>query len=159
MAISFSPFIWYAKDAEGAAQHYTSVIPNSRIDHRWSLPVDTPSGPPGSVTVVEFTLAGSRVMAMTAGPHHEYNDAISLMLECDTQAEIDAMWDGLQQGGGKPVACGWMQDRYGVRWQITPRRMGEWIGAPERAAAARVALAMMSMVKLDIAALEKAAKG
>lgn len=156
MAITFSPFIWYSKNAEEAARLYTSVIPNSHIDRIWSLPVDTPSGPPGSVSVVEFTLAGSKVMAMTAGPHDDYNDAISLMLECDTQAEIDAMWEGLQQGGGKPVFCGWMQDRYGVRWQITPRQMGEWIGSNNRDGAARVALAMMKMVKLDIAELARA---
>jgi predicted 3-demethylubiquinone-9 3-methyltransferase (glyoxalase superfamily) len=159
MAISLSPFIWYSKDAEGAASLYTSVIPNSKIDNIWTMPVDTPSGPPGSIKVVDFTLAGSRVMAMTAGPHHDYNDAISLMLECDTQAEIDRMWEGLQQGGGKPVACGWMHDRYGVRWQITPRKMGEWIGAKNQDGAKRVALAMMQMVKLEIAALEKAFGG
>ncbi len=159
MAISFCPFIWYTKDAEGAARLYTSVIPNSHIDNVWVMPVDTPTGPPGSVVVVDFTLAGSRVMAMTAGPHHDYNDSISLTLECDSQAEIDAMWDGLQQGGGKSIACGWMHDRYGVRWQITPRQMGEWIGSKNQESAKRVALAMMQMVKLDVALLEKAFKG
>jgi predicted 3-demethylubiquinone-9 3-methyltransferase (glyoxalase superfamily) len=159
MAISFTPFIWYAKDAEGAAALYTSVIPNSRIDRVTALPIDSPSGPAGSVKVVEFTLAGSRVMAMAAGPHHDFNDAISLTLECDTQEEIDRMWQGLQQGGGKPVMCGWMMDQYGVRWQIVPRKMQDWMSGPDREGAKRVALAMMQMVKLDIAALETAARG
>jgi predicted 3-demethylubiquinone-9 3-methyltransferase (glyoxalase superfamily) len=156
MAVTFCPFVWYTKDAESAARLYASVIPNSSVDSITMLPIDTPSGPPGSVVVVEFTLAGSRVMAMTAGTHQEFNDTISLVLECDTQVEIDALWTGLQQGGGKPVMCGWMTDRYGVRWQIVPRQMGEWMGSPNKEGAVRASLAMMQMVKLNIAELEAA---
>jgi predicted 3-demethylubiquinone-9 3-methyltransferase (glyoxalase superfamily) len=159
MAVTLTPFVWYAKDAEAAAQLYASVIPNSSVDRVTAMPAESPSGPPGSVKVVEFTLAGSPMMAMTAGPHHDYNDAISFMLLCDTQAEIDAMWEGLQQGGGKPIACGWMHDRFGVRWQIVPRRFSEWMGSKDQASALRFAQAMMQMVKFDLAALEKAVKG
>ncbi|MGQ0672454.1 MAG: VOC family protein [Hyphomicrobium sp.] len=159
MAISFAPHLWYTKDAEEAARFYVSVIPRSSFDRVTVLPIETPSGPPGSVAVVEFTLAGAPVMAISAGPHHPFNDAISLMLLCDTQAEIDALWSGLTSGGGKPVQCGWLQDRYGVSWQVAPRRLGEMIGDPDRAKAARAASAMMGMVKLDLAALEAAYKG
>jgi predicted 3-demethylubiquinone-9 3-methyltransferase (glyoxalase superfamily) len=159
MAVGFAPHLWYAKDAEAAARFYVSVIPNSSFGSATPLPIDTPSGPAGSVSVVEFTLAGSPVMAITAGPHHPFNDAISLILLCDTQAEIDALWDGLLQGGGKPVMCGWLKDRYGVSWQIAPRRMGPMMKDPDRKAAARAATAMMGMVKFDLAALEKAFRG
>jgi predicted 3-demethylubiquinone-9 3-methyltransferase (glyoxalase superfamily) len=106
--------------------------------------------------VVEFTLAGVPFTAITAGPHHDFNDAISFMLICDTQAEIDGLWDGLLQGGGKPLACGWLMDRYGVRWQIVPRCLGEMIADEDRARAAAVAKAMLGLLKLDIAALEAA---
>ena len=123
------------------------------------MPIETPSGPPGSVAVVEFTLAGAKVMAIGAGPHHPFNDAISLMLLCDTQAEIDALWSGLPSGGGQPVQCGWLKDRYGVSWQVAPRRLGAMIGDPDRAKAARAASAMMGMVKFDLAALEASYRG
>ncbi|MDX2307422.1 MAG: VOC family protein [Hyphomicrobium sp.] len=159
MSVTFCPHLWYAKDAEGAARFYASIIPNSSVDRITALPAETPSGPAGSVSVVEFTLAGAPVMAISAGPHHDFNDAISLMLLCDTQAEIDALWEGLTRDGGKPVMCGWLQDRYGVSWQVAPRRLGEMIGDADRERAARVTMAMLAMVKLDLAALEAAYQG
>ena len=156
MAISFAPHLWYAEHAEEAARHYASVIPFSTVDRITRLPAPTPSGPPGSVTIVEFTLAGASVMAMSAGPHHPFNDAISLMLLCDTQDEIDAIWEGLLAGGGTPVQCGWLKDRFGVSWQVAPRCLGEMIADPDRERAARVTMAMLQMVKIDIAALRTA---
>ncbi|CAN1722535.1 VOC family protein [Hyphomicrobium sp. 1Nfss2.1] len=157
MAVTFAPHLWYANNAEEAARFYASVIPASSVDRVTPLPAETPSGPAGSVSVVEFTLAGTPVMAISAGPHHEFNDAISLVLTCDTQGEIDRLWDGLLQGGGKPVQCGWLKDRYGVSWQIVPRRLGELIAHADKARAAAVTRAMLRMVKLDIAELEAAA--
>lgn len=156
MTVSFVPHLWYSEKAEEAAAFYASVIPNSSLDRINGLPADTPSGPAGSVRIVEFTLAGSPVMAISAGPHHPFNDAISLMLICDTQDEIDAIWNGLQQGGGTPVQCGWLKDRYGVSWQVAPRCLGEMMSDPYRARATSVARAMMQMVKFDIAALKLA---
>lgn len=156
MSVTFAPHLWYTADAEEAAHFYASVIPRSSVDRVTYLPVETPSGPAGSVAVVEFTLAGAPVMAISAGLHDPFNDAISLMLLCDTQAEIDAMWDGLLEGGGAPVQCGWLKDRYGVSWQIAPRALGEMMADADRMKAARVASAMMRMVKFDIAALEAA---
>jgi predicted 3-demethylubiquinone-9 3-methyltransferase (glyoxalase superfamily) len=158
MAVQFTPHLWYAADAEEAARFYVSVIPGSSFDRLTVMPIETPSGPAGSVSIVEFTLAGAPVMAIAAGPHHPFNDAISLMLICDTQEEIDRIWDGLLQDGGTPVQCGWLKDRFGVSWQVAPRRLGEMIseGGPRAALAAK---AMMGMVKLDLAALEAAYKG
>ena len=158
MTVSFVPCLWYSDRAEEAARFYTSVVPNSSFDRLTVMPVDSPSGPAGSVKVIEFTLAGSPMMAMSAGPHHDFNDAISLMLICDTQDEIDHIWNGLLADGGQPVVCGWLKDRFGVSWQVTPKCLGEMIasGGPGAVAAAT---AMMQMVKLDIAKLEAAYNG
>jgi predicted 3-demethylubiquinone-9 3-methyltransferase (glyoxalase superfamily) len=152
------PFLWYAKDAEAAARFYVSIFPDSRVNGSWALPTDSPSGPAGSVVVVDFTLRGQRVQAMTAGPHHDFNDAISMVVYCDSQAELDRYWNALLEGGGKPTACGWLIDRYGVRWQVVPERLDELIRDPDKAKAKRVADAMLKMVKLDIATLEAAAR-
>jgi predicted 3-demethylubiquinone-9 3-methyltransferase (glyoxalase superfamily) len=98
--------LWYAKAAEEAAGFYASIFPDSRVDRVWSLPSDSPSGPAGSVKVVDFTLDGQRFQAITAGPHHEFNDAISIVVLCDDQAELDRYWNALLEGGGRPQACG-----------------------------------------------------
>src|SRR5687768_10765001 len=151
--------LWYAKDADHAASFYASIFPDSRVEGVWSLPTESPSGPAGSVKVVNFVLFGQRFQAMTAGPHHDFNDAISLVVECADQAELDRYWDALLQGGGKPQACGWLNDRYGVRWQIVPKQMDAWIQDTDRVRGKRVADAMLKMVKLDLATLEQAYRG
>ena len=153
------PFLWYSKDAPEAAKFYASIVPNSRVDSVTDLPVDSPSGPASSVKIVEFTLLGRPFSAMTAGPLDEFNHAISLLIECDTQEEIDRLWDALVEGGGKHEQCGWLRDKYGVFWQICPKQLTEMMKDKDRAKAKRVALAMMEMVKLDIAALQKAYDG
>jgi predicted 3-demethylubiquinone-9 3-methyltransferase (glyoxalase superfamily) len=150
------PFLWYPKDAEEAARFYASLFPDSRVDHVSSLQSESPSGPPGSVKVVDFVLFGQPFRAMSAGPHHEFNDAMSLMVLCDSQAEIDRYSDALLQGGGKPQACGWLIDRFGVRWQIVPAAFEEMMRDQDATRSKRVTDAMMKMVKLDLAGLEKA---
>jgi predicted 3-demethylubiquinone-9 3-methyltransferase (glyoxalase superfamily) len=152
-------FLWYAKDAEGAAKFYASIFPNSRVDRVTPMMSESPSGPPGSVKVVDFTLFGQRYQAMTAGPHHEFNDAMSLVVLADDQAELDRYWNALLEGGGKPQACGWLIDRYGVRWQIVPSKFDEMMADKDEARSKRVTDAMMKMVKFDIAELEKAYRG
>lgn len=158
MTISFVPCLWYSDRVEDAARFYTSIVPNSAITRISTLPVDTPSGPAGTVQLVEFTLAGAPMMGFAGGPHNDFNESISLVLVCDTQDELNQMWDGLLADGGKPVACGWLKDRFGVSWQITPRCLGDMIakGGTGAVAATR---AMMQMVKLDIATLETAFAG
>ena len=148
--------LWYAREAEEAAKFYASIFPDSRVDGVWTLPTDSPSGPAGAVRVVDFTLFGQRFQAMTAGPHHEFNDAISIVVLCEDQAELDRYWNALLQGGGKPQACGWLIDRFGVRWQIVPRLLDELMKANDAVRGKRVADAMLKMVKLDIATLQKA---
>lgn len=148
--------LWYAEHAEEAAAFYASVFPDSRVDCVTPLPAETPSGPAGSVKVVDFTLLGQRFQAITAGPHHEFNDAISLVVLCADQAELDRYWNALLEGGGRAQACGWLTDRFGLRWQIVPAVLEELMRGSDRARAKRVAEAMLKMVKLDVAALERA---
>ena len=150
------PFLWYAKEAEQAAKFYASIFPDSRVDHVASLQSESPSGPPGSVKVVNFTLFGQRFQAMSAGPHHEFNDAVSFVVMCEDQAELDRYWNALLAGGGKPQACGWLIDRFGVRWQIVPTILEEVMGGKDAARSKRVTDALLKMVKLDIATLQKA---
>lgn len=160
MAIQkITPFLWYAKEAEEAAAFYTALFPDSRITRVNAMPADSPSGPPGSVKVVEFVLFGQPFVAMSAGPMDPFNHAISFVVNCDTQQEIDRYWDGLLQGGGTAEQCGWLRDRFGVCWQIVPTAMGELMGGANAAGARRAAEAMMKMVKLDITALRRAYDG
>jgi len=154
-----SPHLWYTEKAAEAAGFYASIFPNSKVESVTTIAADTPSGPAGSVEVVEFTLCGQTFLAIGAGPHDPFNDAISLHVTCEDQAELDRYWNALLEGGGKAVACGWLTDRYGVRWQISPRRLGELMKNKDRACAKRVSEAMLKMVKFDIAELERAARG
>jgi len=150
------PFLWYATEAEEAARLYASIFPDSRVERVTALQSESPSGPPGSVKVVDFTIFGQPFRAMSAGPHHEFNDAVSLTVLCDDQAELDRYWNALLEGGGRPQACGWLVDRFGVRWQIVPAVFEEMMRDKDPARSKRVTDAMMQMVKFDIAALEKA---
>jgi predicted 3-demethylubiquinone-9 3-methyltransferase (glyoxalase superfamily) len=153
------PFLWYAAAAEEAAKFYASIFPDSRVDRVVSMMSESPSGPPGSVKVVDFTLLGQRFQAMTAGPHHDFNDAISMVVLCDDQAELDRYWAALLEGGGKEQACGWLNDKYGLRWQIVPARLVDMMADKDPVRSKRASDAMLQMVKLDIAGLEKAYRG
>ena len=159
MADKIVPFLWYSEHAEEAARFYSELIPGSSVQRVTSMPADSPSGPAGSVKVVEFTLAGREFTAMTAGPLDPFNHSVSFVINCETQAEIDTYWDGLLAGGGTPEQCGWLRDRYGLCWQIVPTVMAEMMASPDRAASRRAADAMMKMVKFDIAQLEAAFRG
>ena len=148
--------LWYAKEAEEAARFYASVFPDSRVDRVTPLLSESPSGPPGSVKVVDFTLFGQRFQAISAGPHHEFNDAVSIVVRCDDQEELDRYWNALLKAGGKAQACGWLIDRFGLRWQIVPAILDEMMGDKDPARSKRVTDALLKMIKLDIAGLEKA---
>lgn len=152
------PHLWYVDNAREAAEFYAGILPDSRIDFVTTMPAESPAGPPGSVEVVDFTLCGQPFMAIAAGPLDPFNHAISLMVECEDQAEIDRYWNALLDGG-EVEQCGWLRDRYGLAWQIVPRVLNEYIRDPDRARAKRVAEAMLKMVKLDIATLQAAYDG
>jgi predicted 3-demethylubiquinone-9 3-methyltransferase (glyoxalase superfamily) len=158
LAQKILPHLWFAKEAEEAARFYSSVFPDSRVDRVTPLPVDTPSGPAGSVAVVEFTLLGQPFMAISAGPLDPFNHAISFVVLCDNQQELDRYWNGLL-AGGQPEQCGWLKDKFGVSWQIVPTVLGDMMTDRDKAKAKRAAEAMLKMVKLDIAGLKAAYEG
>jgi len=153
-----STCLWFDGNAEEAARFYASIFPGSRIVRISSLPSESPSGPPESVKVVEFELFGQSFTAMSAGRMDPFNHAISFVVDCDDQAEVDRYWNALLQGG-TPEACGWLKDRYGVSWQIVPRALFAMMAGPDRAKAKRATDAMLKMVKLDLPTLRAAFDG
>jgi len=153
-----TPFLWYSTQAEEAAAFYASIFPDSRVERVVTLPSESPSGPPGSVKVVDFVLFGQRFAAMTAGPLDPFNQAVSFVVNCENQAEIDRYWNALLVGG-TPEQCGWLKDRFGLSWQIVPTVLGDIMADPDRAKAKRAADAMLKMVKIDIATLQAAYTG
>jgi predicted 3-demethylubiquinone-9 3-methyltransferase (glyoxalase superfamily) len=145
-----TPFLWFDNNAEQAVDYYLSVFPNSRRTNELRAGDGGP-GPKGSVITIGFELDGQPFTALNGGPEHQFNEAISFFVHCKNQSEIDHYWSKLVDGGAE-IACGWLKDRFGVRWQVIPDNIGELLRHP---AAMR---AMMTMKKLDIAALEAAAK-
>lgn len=150
--------LWFEKDMEAALRFYVSLIPGSSLDFLSTIPADTPSGPAGTIKIAAFTLGDQRYRAIEAGPLDPLNRSFSVMVECETQVELDRLWAALS-AGGEELACGWLRDRWGLTWQITPRRLLELVNDSDRAKGKRVTEAMMTMVKFDIAALEAAARG
>ena len=159
MTQKISPCLWFDGRAEEAAEFYTSIFPDSQVDHIWRTTVDTPGAKEGAVILVEFTIAGLSYQALNGGPHDQFNDAISLSVTCKDQAEVDRFWDALTADGGRPVQCGWLKDRFGVSWQIVPEALLRMMKDKDPAKSKRVMEAMMQMVKLDVAKLEHAYEG
>ena len=150
-----TPFLWYAKEAEDAAKFYCSIFPDSRIDRVTTMQSESPSGPPGSVKVVDFLIFGQQFTAMSAGPLDPFNHAISFVVNCADQVEVDRYWNALLDGGSAEE-CGWLRDRYGVAWQIVPTKLAELMSDPDPVRSKRVSDAMLKMVKIDLAALQAA---
>ena len=150
--------LWFEKDMAAALALYTSLIPGSKIVRTSAVMGDNPSGPAGSVTISEFTLGDQAYMAIEAGPLDAFNHSFSIMVEVETQGELDRLWDALGEGGSLEQ-CGWLRDRWGLCWQIAPLRLRELMDDPDPAVVKRVTEQMLKMVKLDIAPLEAAAKG
>ncbi len=152
------PCLWFDGDAEEASEFYVSLLPDSRIDRILRSPADTPSGPAGIVLTVEFTLAGAQYMGLNGGPGFPFTEAVSFQIYCDDQPEVDRLWTALAEGGSE-IACGWLKDRWGLAWQIVPRRLVELLNDSDTSRARRVQEAMMQMTKIDIATIEQAAVG
>ena len=146
-----SPFLWFDTDAEPAAKLYTSIFENSRI-----LDISRAGDKVMSVT---FELAGQRILALNGGPHYKLTPAFSLFVSVESQAELDKTWDALLSDGGQPSRCGWLVDRYGLSWQVIPTALMKLMSDPDPGRAGRAVQAMMGMIKLDIAELERAANG
>jgi predicted 3-demethylubiquinone-9 3-methyltransferase (glyoxalase superfamily) len=151
-----TPFLWFDTEAEEAAEFYCSIFPNSKIT-AVSHYTDAGPRPAGTVMTVSFVLDGHEFTALNGGPEYKFTEAISLLINCADQAEVDHYWDQLT-AGGEEVACGWLKDRYGLSWQVAPKKMVEWFGDPDEKSE-RVMTALLGMRKLDIAALERAYEG
>lgn len=154
-------FLWFNDNAEEAVKFYTSIFKNSktgRISYCTDSVAKHAERPSGSVLTISFKLNGQDFIAMNGGPDVKFTQAISLMVHCDTQAELDRYWKKLTSGGGKEVACGWLQDKYGLSWQIVPNFIMELIGDKDRAKVDRVMQVVMKSVKLDFKKLKAAAK-
>jgi predicted 3-demethylubiquinone-9 3-methyltransferase (glyoxalase superfamily) len=153
-----APCLWFDGRAEEAATFYTSLLPDSRVDAVHRAPADYPSGKRGDVLTVEFTLAGRRFIGLNGGPHFRFNEAVSFQIYCDDQREVDRLTAALS---AVPEAeqCSWVKDRFGLSWQIVPKRMLELLADPDAGRARRAMEAMMTMKRIDIAAVERAAEG
>ncbi len=147
------PMLWFTSEAEEAVRLYTSVFPDSQVLRVQPNDAGAPGVPPGVPLTIDFTLGGTPFTALNGGPHHAFNDAMSLVVECHGQAELDQVWEALLAEGGTPVQCGWLTDRFGVRWQVVPDDLSRLLTTP------KAVQAMLAMVKLDIAALEAAGRG
>ena len=165
MAISqrFTTCLWFDHQAEEAANYYVSIFKNAKITDTARYPdagQEIHGRPPGSIMTVAFELDGSSFLGLNGGPHFKFSEAISIIINCDTQEEIDYYWDKLTAGGDpKAQQCGWLKDKYGLSWQVAPKGMEEMLRDENSPAAKRAFMAMLDMKKLDIAALEKAYEG
>lgn len=151
-------FLTFNNQAEEAARFYTSVFPNSKITRITRFPDLGPQSPfkTGSVMTVEFTLDGREFTALNGGPQFTFTQGFSIAVICDTQQQVDEYWNKFVAAGGKPVACGWITDHFGVSWQIDPKILGEMIGSPDQKKAAKAMQSMMTMVKIDSEELKRA---
>jgi predicted 3-demethylubiquinone-9 3-methyltransferase (glyoxalase superfamily) len=149
--------LWFDGNAEEAADFYTSLLPDSHVDKLWRSPAETPSGPEGMVLTVDFTLAGQKFQGLNGGADFKFNEAVSFVIECEDQAEVDRLWETLTADGGEPGPCGWLKDRFGLSWQITPVRLQELLDDPDSGRARRAMEAMLKMGKIEVAELERAA--
>jgi predicted 3-demethylubiquinone-9 3-methyltransferase (glyoxalase superfamily) len=152
-----TPFLWFDGEAEEAVKFYTSVFKNSKIGRIARYGEGSP-GPKDSVMTAEFQIEGQEFVALNGGPQYKFTPAISFLVNCETQEEVDELWEKLT-AGGKEVQCGWLTDKYGVSWQIVPTVLAELLGDKDAAKSKRVMKAMLQMVKLDIAGLKRAAQG
>ncbi|MEN5362343.1 VOC family protein [Brevundimonas intermedia] len=156
MADKIIPCLWFDGDAEAATAFYVSLLTDSRITAVNRSPVDTPSGPEGSVLTIQFVLAGREYLALNGGPNFRFTEAVSFMVMTEDQAETERLWAALLADGGSENDCGWLKDRWGLSWQITPRRLMDLTTDPDPARAAAAMQSMMTMRKIDIAALDRA---
>ena len=150
-----TPFLWFDGNVEEAMEFYVATFPNSKVHHMTRFG-EGAHMPAGTVMTASFEINGQVFTALTGGTMYQFTPAISFFVGCDTQEEIDMLWEKLSADGGQPMQCGWITDKYGVTWQIVPPILGQLLGDPNPAKSKRVMMAMMQMVKIDIAALQAA---
>lgn len=153
-----TPCLWFDGKAQEAAEFYVTLLSDSQVDKVWRSPAETPSGPAGMVLTVDFTLAGQPFQGLNGGPDFNFNEAISFVIDCEDQAEVDRLWDTLSANGGEPGPCGWLKDRFGVSWQIVPRQLNEMLQDPDKDRARRAMESMLKMGKIEVDELRRAAE-
>ncbi|MCR5877674.1 VOC family protein [Phenylobacterium sp. J367] len=153
-----TPNLWFDMNAEEAANFYVSIFPNSKVG-KVAYYTDAGPGPAGTAVTVEWTLDGQDYVGINGGPMFPFTEAVSLEIRCKDQAEVDYYWEKLLEGGGRESQCGWLKDRFGFNWQVTPQRLIDLMTDKDPEVVKRVTAAMLTMVKLDVAALEAAARG
>ncbi|WP_411882030.1 VOC family protein [Polaromonas sp. YR568] len=151
--------LWYERDALAAADFYAKTFPDSKVGNTMRAPGNYPDGKQGDILTVEFTVAGIPCVGLNGGPHFKQSEAFSFQIATDDQAETDRLWNAIVNNGGQESECGWCKDKWGVSWQITPRVLTDAVSGPDRAAAKRAFDAMMTMKKIDVAAIEAAVRG
>jgi predicted 3-demethylubiquinone-9 3-methyltransferase (glyoxalase superfamily) len=151
------PCLWFDHKAEEAANFYVTLFPDSRVDNVVRSPADNPSMAEGAVLVVEFTLAGQPYIGLNGGPQFPFTEAVSFQVRTEDQEETDRLWEALTANGGAESQCGWLKDRWGLSWQITPKRLLALMADPDKDRARRAMEAMLQMKKIDIAVVERAA--
>lgn len=151
--------LWFDQNGREAAEFYVKHFPDSKMLSQWTTPVETPGNQPNTEVTIEFEIFGQRFMALNGGPLFPHSEAISFVIPCQNQEEVDHYWELLTKDGGEESQCGWLKDKFGISWQVTPVEMGKYLGGPDQAGRMRATQAMLSMKKLVIAELKAAYEG
>lgn len=157
--IKFATHLWFNDQAEAAAKLYTSLFEDSKITTVTHAPAGIPNVETAGVFIVELTIMGQNYIFLNGGPEFPFDSQVSLYVLCEGQADVDKYWDALIADGGKPVQCGWLTDKFGLSWQIIPKQLEELMAGDDKVASQRATDAMMKMIKIDVAGLERAARG
>jgi predicted 3-demethylubiquinone-9 3-methyltransferase (glyoxalase superfamily) len=151
--------LWFNQNAREAAEYYVRIFPNSRLLTNWVTPVETPGNQPQTEVTVEFEIFGQKFIALNGGPIFAHSEAVSFVIPCQDQQEVDHYWNLLITDGGQPSQCGWLKDKFGISWQVVPNDLGKYLGGPDAAGRARATQAMLQMQKLDLDVLRAAYLG
>jgi predicted 3-demethylubiquinone-9 3-methyltransferase (glyoxalase superfamily) len=159
MSKELTTCLWFNQNGREAAEFYVSVFPNSRMISQWTTPVETPGNQANTEVTIDFEIFGQRFLALNGGPMFTHSEAVSFVIPCENQDEVDHYWDLLTKDGGEESRCGWLKDQFGISWQITPTEMGKYLGGPDAAGRQRATMAMLQMNKLVLADLKSAYEG
>lgn len=154
-----STCLWFDGNGREAAEYYVNLFPDSKLENNWITPTETPGNAPNTEVFVRFEIFGQQFMALNGGPHFQFSEAVSFEIPCKDQAEIDYYWNTMIADGGSESMCGWLKDKFGVSWQITSPKMGDYLGGADEAGRTRATQAMLQMKKIDLAELERAYLG
>ncbi len=157
--MSLTTCLWFNYNGREAAQYYVSIFPNSKLKSDWVTPVETPGNEPETEVTIEFEIFGQNFIALNGGPQFKHSEAVSFVIPCADQAEVDHYWNKLISDGGQPSQCGWLKDKFGISWQVIPNEMFKYLGGSDESGRIRATTAMLEMQKIDIEELRIAYEG